>query len=530
MGVPVLSRRWLPGALEFLRDHNIGLQVLILIAAISALASYNYVTQREVFLRQLNGDTIDMAQAARSSIEKFHLTERTLGLQQLVENISLDLDIFEFRYLDATGTTVSSMFIDEIGKPFRRAEVARLLSEPDAQGRFYEEIRDYTHVMAISHPVRRDGKLVGIIDLAVDISSFRYFAPAAQEALRRQKQGDVRNLLSAVSGSVVNSLRVIDDVNIDAFLAHLVASSQSVRSITIVDGGGRVTAASDPAQLGRLLSGGEIGVEGIEREGDDAVYRLHLPLQLSINGGTLMLLVIDAHAYVENERALFRNLLATAILVISFAVAIAWSIYRINLERTRRENVRLERMVRERTAEIQRISKTDKLTGLSNRAALDEELEREFRRAMRYQHPLTMLMVDLDHFKRVNDTYGHLGGDEVLRAVGERLRSKLRDTDVVGRYGGEEFVILLPETVLGASLKLAEELRQLIQADPVRFGDIDIAISTSIGVATMEAGVQAPKELFAHADSALYHAKHSGRNRVSCMENGKVRPANGISA
>jgi len=524
-----MSRQRLARIGEFLRRYNIGVQVLLLICGITTLAYYNYVTQRDVFLRQLNGDATDMGQAVRSSIERFHLTEHTLGLQQLVESISLNLDIFEFRYLDAEGVTISSMFRDEIGKPFKRAEVERLLTVPTAQGRFYEEIRDFTQVMAISYPVRRNGKLVGIIDLAVDISSFRYLPSAAQEALRRQKQGDIRNLLSAVSGSVLNSLQVIDDVNIDSFLAHLVASSRSVKEITVVDGSGYVTASSDGTQLGRQLPKSEISTELFERNGSTPVYRLHIPLEVPIKGGTLMLLAIDAHAYVENEKKLFWNLMATAMLLMVFATAIAWSIYSINLKRSRIERIRLEKMVNERTAEIERLSKLDKLTGLLNRMALDEEMDRELRRAQRYIHPLTMLVVDLDHFKSVNDTYGHLGGDEVLRIMGERLRQKLRDTDVVGRYGGEEFVILLPETKLPAALKLADELRQLIEATPVRFNETEIAITASIGVATLEEGVLAGKELFAHADSALYHAKHFGRNRVSCMENGKVRPASGIA-
>ncbi|HEY0721061.1 MAG TPA: GGDEF domain-containing protein [Gammaproteobacteria bacterium] len=499
--------------------------MLLLIGVISALAHYNYTTQRQVFLHQINSDTADMAQAVRYSIEKFHATEQTLSLHQLVKNISLDLDIFEFRYLDARGVTIGSMFDEEIERPFLRTEVERLLSTPDGEGRFYEEVRDFTQVLAIAHPVRHDGQLVGIIDLAVDISSFRYQNPATQLALRRQKQADIRNLLTAISGSVNNSLQVIESVNIDNFLLHLVNGSQSVREIEIIDTDGRVVASSGQLAVGTRLTSDQIGREGIIQAPEGAVLRMKLPLQTPINGGSTLILVSDATTYVKNEQSLSHNLWATALLVMSLSIAITWSVYRINLERTRSENSRLEAIVRERTNEIERLSKIDKLTGLANRSALDADLEREFRRALRYSHPLTMLVLDLDHFKRVNDTFGHLGGDEVLRAIGERLRKQLRETDVVGRYGGEEFVILLPETELAAALNIAEELRRQIEQEKVAFGDIDIAMTASIGVARLEAGVQDCKELFAHADSALYHAKHSGRNRISCMDSGQVRPA-----
>lgn len=514
---------------EFIRSHNVGLQLLLLIGAISMLAWYNYTTQREVFLRQIESDTVDMAQAVRSSIEKFHATEQTLSLHQLVKSISLDLEIFEFRYLDGHGITLSSMFEEELDRPFLRDEVERLLNVPGAEGRFYEELRDFTPVLAISHPVRHEGKLVGIIDLAVDISSFRYQPPGAQAVLRRQKQSDIRNLLTAISGSVVNSLRVIDSVDIDNFLAHLASNSQSVRAIHIVDDTGRLVASSTDYMYETRLSAAQLEERGLAETVTGSVYRTQLPLQWPIKGGSRLILVSDATAYVENGRSLANNLWATALLVMGFSIAIAWSIYSINMERTRSENLRLETIVLERTAEIERLSKIDKLTGLANRSALDEALEREFRRALRYYHPLSMLVFDLDHFKRINDTFGHLGGDEVLRIIGEQLRGKLRETDVVGRYGGEEFVILLPETPLETALQLAEELRQQIEHKSIPFGETDILITASIGVATWEDGVASPSELFAHADSALYHAKHSGRNRISYMENGKVRPATGIT-
>ena len=515
---------------NFLRRYNIALQMLLLVSTISALAYFNYDTQKNVFLNQLDNDAVNIGQTVRASIERFYLSEQTLGIQPLVESISMGLNIFELRYLDETGITIGSMFRDEIGKPFLRDQVQRLIEESQSDGQFYEEIRDFTDVMAISYPVRRNNRLVGIIDLAVDITSYHYQQTEVVDVLREQKQRDVRNLLNAVSGSILNALKVMETVNIDEFLHHLVINSHSVLTINILDGGGLITAASNREEVGRRMTVEEIGVEGLFMAQEKAMYRMHVPLNLAINDGAIMQLMVDASAYEKNQSVLLKHLIATALMVIGSSLAIAWSIYTINMERAKRENVRLESMVRDRTAEIERLSKIDKLTGLGNRAALDEGLEREFLRATRYQHPLSMLVVDLDLFKIVNDTYGHLAGDEVLREVGARLRAQLRDTDVIGRYGGEEFVILLPETPLEASLKIAEEIRQVIEQDPVRHEDIIISVTASIGVAMMESGTGNHSELFAHADSALYHAKHSGRNGVSFMKDGRIRSANYMSS
>jgi two-component system cell cycle response regulator len=161
------------------------------------------------------------------------------------------------------------------------------------------------------------------------------------------------------------------------------------------------------------------------------------------------------------------------------------------------------------------LAATDALTGCLNRRALLESLEREVERARRYNLVLTLLMVDLDHFKRINDTLGHVAGDVVLRQLGELLRREVRSVDTVARYGGEEFMILLPETAVHGAMMFADRMRQRIAA--YAFGDETqpVKITVSVGVACYpDRAVDSPESFIALADAALYRAKADGRNVV----------------
>jgi diguanylate cyclase (GGDEF)-like protein len=152
-------------------------------------------------------------------------------------------------------------------------------------------------------------------------------------------------------------------------------------------------------------------------------------------------------------------------------------------------------------------SMRDELTGLFNRRAMNEALTRGWLRHRRTLAPLAVLVIDLDHFKRVNDTLGHAGGDAVLVRVAALLQSQLRAEDVVGRAGGEEFWLLLPDTTGEHALALAERLRQRVAAE-------DLGTTLSIGVALAEAGDEHATQVIARADASLYRAKTRGRNRV----------------
>ncbi|WP_285906752.1 sensor domain-containing diguanylate cyclase [Pseudodesulfovibrio pelocollis] len=165
-------------------------------------------------------------------------------------------------------------------------------------------------------------------------------------------------------------------------------------------------------------------------------------------------------------------------------------------------------------ARLRELATTDSLTGLSNRRRFMELAEREFARGKRYQGALTMLMMDIDHFKRVNDTHGHDVGDEVLRELARISRAALREPDVLGRLGGEEFGVLLPETDARAAMEVAERLRRAIENTPIATAAGEMRITVSIGAATSECDAESVATLLKRADVALYTAKEAGRNRV----------------
>ncbi|HYM60081.1 MAG TPA: GGDEF domain-containing protein [Thermoanaerobaculia bacterium] len=182
-----------------------------------------------------------------------------------------------------------------------------------------------------------------------------------------------------------------------------------------------------------------------------------------------------------------------------------------------REN--LDLVVRNRV--LSEVSSRDALTGLYNRWYVMEKIDTEINRSLRHGSPMALLMLDLDHFKRINDTWGHAVGDQVLQAVGRVLRESCRVYDVPGRYGGEEFCIVLPETRLGNTVAVAERIRGRLADKPLSFGDATLIVTTSIGIAGMEStesSVISPAALIERADRALYIAKNRGRNRVETWD------------
>jgi two-component system cell cycle response regulator len=174
------------------------------------------------------------------------------------------------------------------------------------------------------------------------------------------------------------------------------------------------------------------------------------------------------------------------------------------IETTRAENTRLEVLAH-----------TDPLTQSLNRRALTVRLVAEMDRARRYNAVLSMLMVDLDHFKRVNDSKGHLVGDEVLREVAHLLQESVRSVDFVARYGGEEFVVVLPETAHAGAVIFAERMRERIEQMSFVREHGGAKLTASIGVASYPTNdIHTVEDLFTRADDALYRAKAAGRNRV----------------
>ncbi|WP_084396737.1 GGDEF domain-containing protein [Henriciella aquimarina] len=163
--------------------------------------------------------------------------------------------------------------------------------------------------------------------------------------------------------------------------------------------------------------------------------------------------------------------------------------------------------------ELRRLAVSDGLTGLLTRRAFEEEAERLAQLCTRHRHPLNMICLDVDHFKSINDTYGHAAGDKVLRAVSETCRSHLRQSDVFGRMGGEEFAILLPQTDEDGAILVAEKLRVAIGAMRFEFGGKTVRVTASFGVASQKDRQYDVATLLGRADAAMYQAKQTGRNR-----------------
>lgn len=164
--------------------------------------------------------------------------------------------------------------------------------------------------------------------------------------------------------------------------------------------------------------------------------------------------------------------------------------------------------------EIYRLTTIDGLTQIFNKRYFVETLEREIGRAQRYRRHLSLIMFDIDHFKDINDTHGHLAGDHILRQLAATVKTRIRREDILARYGGEEFAIVLPEIDSGNATTFAEKVRALIERTVFEFEDVRIPLTVSVGVACLTPELEAPEDLVKLADEKLYLAKEQGRNRV----------------
>jgi two-component system cell cycle response regulator len=180
--------------------------------------------------------------------------------------------------------------------------------------------------------------------------------------------------------------------------------------------------------------------------------------------------------------------------------------------RRKRFNDRLRSSVKQ-TIEL---AVTDGLTGLNNRRYLDSHLKMLFNRAKTRGRPLSICITDIDRFKSVNDTHGHDSGDDVLKEFSSRIRSTVRGADLACRYGGEEFVVVMPDTSADIAASVAERLRSIIESKPftIQSGAGQLSLTASMGIATLSDGIETPEQLLKQADRALYEAKNGGRNRV----------------
>lgn len=181
--------------------------------------------------------------------------------------------------------------------------------------------------------------------------------------------------------------------------------------------------------------------------------------------------------------------------------------YYAAIERDLTEHKRLQ-------ARLEALATTDSLTGLLNRHTFLQLADKEFARARRYSRPLSVIMIDIDHFKSINDRHGHAAGDEVLRGMSAICQSNLRDSDLLGRVGGEEFVLVLPDTPQTNAVRVAERMREQLAKSPIQPASLNLTITASFGVTSLREGDDSLQTLIERADAAMYSAKHGGRNQV----------------
>jgi two-component system, cell cycle response regulator len=177
--------------------------------------------------------------------------------------------------------------------------------------------------------------------------------------------------------------------------------------------------------------------------------------------------------------------------------------------------VDLQSELLESNRRLELLSITDGLTRLYNHRHFQDEMVRAFDEALRYQRPLSLAIIDIDFFKKVNDTYGHAAGDDVLKTVARLFSDSVRSTDLAARYGGEEFAVMMPETDLGDATTFAEKIRTLIESTPIDTQAGTVKVTVSIGLSSVPTTIlNTPKEMIVAADKALYRAKRGGRNQV----------------
>lgn len=237
----------------------------------------------------------------------------------------------------------------------------------------------------------------------------------------------------------------------------------------------------------------------------------------------VVLRLLHSSADTEVLQSLLVNV--TTASALALLVSVLWWRRFVQTELLQQSLTQANALLRQQQTELQALATTDALTGLMNRRALMQRMEWERAYAQRHATPLSVLMLDIDHFKRVNDQWGHPAGDAVLQQVAQLMRQSVRKTDVVARLGGEEFVLLLPRTSQVGAAHVAEQLRLCIAQTPLHWAGmaegntvalpVSISVTVSMGLVCVPAGHLADAEtLIQRADQALYRAKHLGRNRV----------------
>jgi diguanylate cyclase (GGDEF)-like protein len=408
----------------------------------------------------------------------------------------------------------------------------------------------------------------GIVAIALTVVAFVAVQQSNRDELERFKELHL-TALEALSVTVATSVAENDIAGLDTVVAHTAErlAPHGLMELAVIDDDARVIAHSNPEKFGRVLSDVftklALGSDGPtwSREGD--TLRIATPATSGIRWATVtarfsLTQMEDAFSVVSR-----RWMMGTAGLFVFIAGALFLALNRVVIRPVRvlehsvrrmgeghlstrvpalagremsdlsnivnrmaaalqaeRENLELTvaertRELSEANARLERLAVTDGLTGLFNHRRFQESLHSELLRCERHKRPLAVLMLDVDFFKKVNDSMGHPAGDDLLRRLAEVLSADLRQTDLISRYGGEEFGVLLPETTKAEAMQVAERMRESVELKMNEGNAWTQRITVSVGVATFpEDGLTAEAVLEA-ADQALYVAKRQGRNRVT---------------
>lgn len=355
--------------------------------------------------------------------------------------------------------------------------------------------------------------------------------PVVTDALRIPDMGHVFvYLVPTLQGRMTDGF-LAGFFRVDTFVSEAIGRSADRFGVIVQDEKGDAV-----YQLGREdLASASAYVVSLDWELAGSEWRVHVfPRHgMLVDGFTIMPLLI---------------LVLGALLAVTFGITLYQAAFaRVSMRRLQREVDRrarletelrdyqrnLEDVVAQRTRELEqsnrelkRVARTDALTGVLNRGRFEEEFETLLTRAQRYRRPLTLCLLDLDHFKSINDNHGHAVGDEVLRRVCAICRPILRDADVFARYGGEEFAILMEQADIDTASQVAERMRATLEDAPVKLkSGLELHVTGSFGLATVTEETGNRKQLFQQADQALYRAKANGRNRVETWTPGESADA-----
>jgi diguanylate cyclase (GGDEF)-like protein len=407
----------------------------------------------------------------------------------------------------------------------------------------------------------------GVVAIALAVVAAVAVRQSNRDTLEEFKELNL-TALEAISVTVATSVAQNDIAGLDTVVAHATErlAERGLVELAVVDDDGRVLAHSNPERFNRVLADPftqqAIHAEGAVWAKEGSVLRIGTPATSGIRWATVTARFSLARMESTVAEVLRRWAMGTVGLFFFIAGALFFGLNRVVirpvavLERTvqrmgeghltarvpplpgremnelseivnrmasalQAERENLEHTVADRTRELseanarlERLAVTDGLTGLFNHRRFQEALHSELLRCERHKRPLGVLMLDVDFFKKVNDTMGHPAGDELLRRLAEVLSKDLRQTDLISRYGGEEFAVLLPETTKSEALQVAERMREAVEQRVNENGTWGQQVTVSVGVATFPEDGATAEAVLEAADQALYVAKRQGRNRV----------------